>query len=149
MIGNVSKHPKSQPEEQIRQTTVVQSNLSNDNPARLVEIWGEEKHKRCVYSLCQLTHLVVIFFETVVFDTGRLILWSCGQQSGRNIFCVQGVTRLSVLFLTWTRTQAFEEYLKFGLILPWLAKAQTSHSVFYATLFTLLSLWNLQSSYGI
>jgi len=73
MIGNVSKHPKSQPEEQIRQTTIVQSNLSTTILHVLSK--SEVKKNTSGVFLVSTDAFGRSFFETVVvFDTGSLIL---------------------------------------------------------------------------
>jgi len=59
-----------------------------DNPARLVEIQAEEKHNWCIpfVNWC----IWSFFFKNSSRLSYRrgLILWSCSQQSGRNIFYV-------------------------------------------------------------
>jgi len=149
MIGNI--HPKSQSEEQTRQTALVKSNLLVFSPTILHVYCRNTRWRKpqATYCLRQQTHLVVLFLVQLQSLIPAAYYREGAATSQIETYSTSNsIMVLSLLFLTWTRTQVFWRAFEIWFYLrSW--QKHRSHHVFCATLFPALSLWNLRSSCGI
>jgi len=114
MIGNM--HPKSQPEEQIRQTTVVQSNLSTT----ILHVLSKSEVKKTTSDILFVSTDAFgrSFSNTVVvFDTSSLLSWSCSQQSGGNISYLQQYYDTFISILNMDKNPSIVKSI-WNLVLP-------------------------------
>jgi len=101
-------HPKSQPEEQIyvfpssdHRCRVQSVSFIIHYLARLLSK-SEVKWTTSGVVLVSIDALGRSCLKTVlIFDTSKLLLWNCRQQSGRNIY-LESIVTLSFLLLPWT-----------------------------------------------